>query len=140
MAAVDLNVVRKTIEKRLTEEFTDGPFIPLVFNNTPFDASSVDEFIQCITSFGASSYLTQGANTNSTNNIAGLIVLNIFTKQGVGSGENFAICKRLRDLYNRMTVSNVIFDAPVGPEIFQSNPEGRFQTQIRVTFEIYESL
>ena len=140
MAAVDLNVVRKTIEKRLTEEFTDGPFIPLVFNNTPFDASSVDEFIQCITSFGASSYLTQGANTNSTNNIVGLIVLNIFTKQGVGSGENFAICKRLRDLYNRMTVSNVIFDAPVGPEIFQSNPEGRFQTQIRVTFEIYESL
>ena len=140
MAAVDLNVVRKTIEKRLTEEFTDGPFIPLVFNNTPFDASSVDEFIQCITSFGASSYLTQGANTNSTNNIVGLIVLNIFTKQGVGSGENFAICKRLRDLYNRMTVSNVIFDAPIGPEIFQSNPEGRFQTQIRVTFEIYESL
>jgi len=140
MAAVDLNVVRKTIEKRLTEEFTDGPFVPLVFNNTPFDASSVDEFIQCITSFGASSYLTQGANTNSTNNIVGLIVLNIFTKQGVGSGENFAICKRLRDLYNRMTVSNVIFDAPVGPEIFQSNPEGRFQTQIRVTFEIYESL
>ena len=140
MAAVDLNVVRKTIEKRLTDEFTDGPFVPLVFNNTPFDASSVDEFIQCITSFGASSYLTQGANTNSTNNIVGLIVLNIFTKQGVGSGENFAICKRLRDLYNRMTVSNVIFDAPVGPEIFQSNPEGRFQTQIRVTFEIYESL
>ena len=140
MAAVDLNVVRKTIEERLTEEFTSGPFIPLIFNNIPFDASPVDEFIQCTTSFGASSYLTQGGNTNSTNNIAGLIVLNIFTKEGVGSGGNFAICKRLRDLYYRMTVSNVIFDAPVGPEIFQSNPQGRFQTQIRVTFEVYESL
>ena len=98
MAAVDLNVVRKTIEERLTEEFTSGPFIPLIFNNIPFDASPVDEFIQCTTSFGASSYLTQGGNTNSTNNIAGLIVLNIFTKEGVGSGGNFAICKRLRDL------------------------------------------
>ena len=39
-----------------------------------------------------------------------------------------------------MTVSNVIFDSPVGPEIFTSSPEGKFQTQIRITFEIYEDL
>ena len=140
MAAIDLNVVRKTIEKRLTEEFTDGPFVPLVFNNTPFDASNVDQYIQCITSFGSSEYLTQGTNTSATNLVVGLIIFNIYTKQGVGAGENFAIAQRLRNLFNRITVSDVRFDPPVGPEIFQSTPEGKFQTQIRITFELYEAL
>jgi len=67
-------------------------------------------------------------------------VINIFTKQGTGSGENFTICKRIRDLYNKITVSGVIFDPPVGPEVSESNPEGKFQTQIRITFEILETL
>ena len=143
MAATDLNTVRATIEKRLNEEFRIGPSIPLVFNNIPFDASTVDKYIQCVTSFGASEYLTQQAPnsaTTATNLVVGLITFNIYTKQGIGAGENFAIAKRLRNLFNRITVSNVRFDPPVGPEIFQSSPEGKFQTQIRITFELYEAL
>ena len=140
MAAVNLNTVRSTIEKRLNDEFRTGKNIPLVFNNTPFDASSVDRFIQCVTSFSANQYLTQGTDSSSANALNGLILFNIYTAQGVGSGENFDICKRLRDLYNRITVSNVIFDAPIGPEILTSSPEGKFQTQIRITFTIYEDL
>ena len=143
MAATDLNTVRATIEKRLNDEFRIGPSIPLVFNNVPFDASSVDQYIQCITSFGASEYLTQQAPnsaTTATNLVVGLTTFNIYTKQGVGAGENFAIAKRLRNLFNRITVSDVRFDPPVGPEIFQSSPEGKFQTQVRITFELYEAL
>ena len=140
MTAVNLNTVRSTIEKRLNDEFRTGKNIPLVFNNTPFDASTVDRFIQCITSFSANQYLTQGTDSSSANSVNGLILFNIYTAQGVGSGENFDICKRLRDLYNRITVSNVIFDAPIGPEILASSPEGKFQTQIRITFTIYEDL
>ena len=140
MTAVNLNTVRSTIEKRLNDEFRTGKNIPLVFNNTPFDASSVDRFIQCVTSFSANQYLTQGTDSSSANSVNGLILFNIYTAQGVGSGENFDICKRLRDLYNRITVSNVIFDAPIGPEILTSSPEGKFQTQIRITFTIYEDL
>ena len=143
MAAVNLNTVRAIIEERLSEEFTDGPFVPLVFNNVPFDASNVDQYIQCITSFGSSEYLTQQApnsSTTATNLVVGLIILNIYTKQGVGGGVNFDIAKRLRNLFNRITVSDVRFNPPIGPEIFQSNPEGKFQTQIRVTFELYEAL
>ena len=49
MAAVDLNTVRKTIESRLNDVFRIGPTIPLVFNNVPFDDSSADQYIQCIT-------------------------------------------------------------------------------------------
>jgi len=140
MAATNLNTVRAAIEKRLNDEFTTGQNISLVFNNTPFDASTVDKFIQCATSFSANEYITQGSNLSSANLINGLILFNIYTNQGIGSGENFDICKRLRDLYNRITVSNVIFDAPIGPEILTSSPEGKFQTQIRITFTIYEDL
>ena len=143
MAAVNLNTVRETIETRLQNEFRTGRPIPLVFNNMPFDDSSADQYIQCITSFGASEYLTQESpseSTTATNLIVGICVFNIYTKQGIGAGANFDICKRIRNLFNRITVSDVRFDAPEGPEILQSSPEGKFQTQISITFEIYEAL
>ncbi len=143
MAAINLNTVRATIEKRLNDEFRTGPSIPLVFNNVPFDASTVDQYIQCVTSFGSSEYLTQQAPNSSTtasNLIVGLTIFNIYTKQGLGAGANFIIAKRLRDLFNRITISDVRFDPPVGPEILQSSPEGKFQTQVRITFELYEDL
>ena len=140
MAATDLNTVRSTIEARLATELASSPAIPVVFNNMAFDSTTEDSFVQCVTSFGSNEYLTQGDSSNAFNNIVGLVLLNVFTEEGLGAGSNFTICKRIRDLYNRVTVSNVIFDAPVGPEIFTSSPEGKFQTQIRITFNIYEDL
>ena len=140
MAATDLNTVRSTIEARLATELASSPAIPVVFNNMTFDSTAEDTFVQCQTSFGANSYLTQGRSSDSDNQINGLVLVNVFTEEGLGAGSNFTICKRLRDLYNRITVSSVIFDAPIGPEILTSSPEGKFQTQIRITFTIYEDL
>jgi len=140
MAAVDLNTVRSTIEARLATELASSPAIPVVFNNMAFDSIAEDTFVQCVTSFGTGSYLTMGGSANSTNSLVGLILLNVFTEEGLGAGSNFVIGKRLRDLYNNITVSNVIFDSPIGPEILASSPEGKFQTQLRITFEIYEDL
>ena len=140
MAATDLNTVRSTIEARLATELASSPAIPVVFNNMAFDSTTEDTFVQCVTSFGSNEYLTQGDTSNAFNNIVGLLLINIFTEEGLGAGSNFTICKRIRDLYNRVTVSNVIFDAPIGPEILTSSPEGKFQTQIRITFNIYEDL
>ena len=140
MAATNLNTVRSTIESRLATELAAAPIIPVVFNNMTFDSNAEDTFVQCVTSFGSGSYLTMGGSGNSTNSIVGLTTINIFTKEGIGAGANFKIGKRLRDLYNRITVSNVIFDSPIGPEILTSSPEGKFQTQLRITFEIYEAL
>ena len=51
MAEVNLNTVRSTIETRLRNEFRTGRPIPVVFSNVPFDASTVDTFIQCTVSF-----------------------------------------------------------------------------------------
>jgi len=140
MAAIDLNTVRATIEARLATELASSPAIPVVFNNMAFDSTTEDTFVQCLTSFGSNEYLTQGDTSTAFNNVVGLVLINIFTEEGLGAGSNFTICKRIRDLYNRVTVSNVIFDAPVGPEILTSSPEGKFQSQIRITFNIYEDL
>ena len=141
MAAINLNTVRATIEDRVAVELASGaPQIPVIFHNMPFDSSAVTTFVQCLTTFGESNYLTQG-NSSGTNQINGIVVFNIFTPQGIGSGDNYTIGKRLRDLYNRITVSNVIFDSPIGPEVIDSPaPEGQFQTQVRMTFQIYEEL
>ena len=140
MAAIDLNTVRSTIEGRLATELASSPAIPVVFNNMAFDSTTEDTFVQCQTSFGSGSYLTMGGSANSTNSVVGLVLINIFTEEGIGPGSNFTIGKRLRDLYNNITVSTVIFDSPVGPEILTLSPEGKFQTQIRITFEIFEDL
>ena len=140
MAAIDLNTVRSTIEGRLATELASNPAIPVVFNNMAFDSTTEDTFVHCQTSCGSGSYLTMGGSANSTNSVVGLLLINIFTEEGIGAGSNLTIGKRLRDLYNNITVSNVIFDSPIGPEVLASSPEGKFQTQIRVTFEIYEDL
>ena len=135
MAAVDLNTVRSTIEGRLATELASSPAIPVVFNNMSFDSTTEDTFVQCQTSFGTGRYLGRGVNI-----VVGLVVINIFTEEGIGSGANFTIGKRVRDLYNKVTISDVIFDSPIGPEVLASSPEGKFQTQLRITFEIFEEL
>ena len=135
MAALDLNTVRSTIEGRLATELASSPAIPVVFGNMSFDSTTEDTFVQCQTSFGTGRYLG-----NNVNIVVGLVVINIFTEEGIGPGANFTIGKRVRDLYNKVTVSDVIFDSPIGPEVLASSPEGKFQTQLRITFEIYEEL
>tara|TARA_Y100000401_G_scaffold117254_1_gene125344 strand:- start:1179 stop:1586 length:408 start_codon:yes stop_codon:yes gene_type:complete len=135
MGAINFNTVRQTIEERLLNELNEAPIIPVVFNNMPFDAISSDSFVQCLTAFGDGRYLADGVNL-----VVGLVTINIFTKGGEGSGNNFTIGKRIRDLYNKVTVSDVIFDSPIGPEVLTPSPEGTFQTQLRITFEIYEEL
>jgi hypothetical protein len=141
MAAADLNTIRATIEGRLATELASGPVIPVVFHNMPYEPTPNSSWVQCLTTFGSSEYLGHGSTSNSYNRIVGLVVLNIFSAQGVGPGANYVIGKRIRDLYNRVIVSGVFFDAPIGPEALASPaPEGYFQTQVRVTFESIEEL
>ena len=92
MAATDLNTVRSTIEGRLATELASSPVIPVIFNNMAFDSTTEDTFVQCLTSFGANEYLTQGDTSAATNNVVGLVVLNIFTEEGIGAGSNYTIC------------------------------------------------
>lgn len=138
MASVDLNTIRSTIEGRLKTELESTPPVPVVFNNIAYDSIGVKSFVQCQVSFGASAYLSQ--SNDSYNSIFGLILLNTYTPEATGAGANLTIAKRIRDLYNRQTVSSVIFDAPIGPETLTGGLDGFYQTQIRITFEVFENL
>lgn len=141
MAATDLNTVRSVIEARLATELALSPAIPVVFHNMAYEPTPGSSWVQCLTTFGANEYLSQGSTTDSQNRIFGLLTINIFSAPGVGPGANYVIGKRIRDLYNRVIVSGVYFDAPTGPEALASPaPEGYFQTQVRVTFESIEEL
>ena len=97
MSATDLNTVRSTIESRLSTELASSPAIPVVFSNQPFDATSNESFVQCEVSFGSGEITSQGDQTDANTLVVGLLTLNVFTEQGIGSGGNFTICKRLRD-------------------------------------------
>ena len=141
MAAADLNSVRATIEGRLATELANSPAIPVVFHNMAYEPTPNSSWVQCLLSFGTSTYLTHGGTSDSRNELVGIAVVNIFSAKGVGPGANYVIGKRVRDLYNRINVSGVHFDPPIGPEVVASpSPEGYFQTQVRVTFEFIEEL
>jgi len=141
MAAVNLNTVRSTIEGRLATELALSPAIPIVFHNQASNPPNNGTWVQCLTSFGNNSYLTMGGTTGSSNSVIGVVVINIFTPLGVGPGSNLTVGKRVRDLFNRILVSGVHFDPPIGPEVVANpSPEGFFQTQVRLTFETFEDL
>jgi hypothetical protein len=148
VAAVDLNDIRATVESRLANELGNSPEVPVVFHNMAYEPTPNSSWVQCLTSFGANEYLTQGLASVSglfddvgVNRVVGIAVFNIFTPKGAGPGANYVIGKRIRDLYNRIIVSEVYFDAVIGPEVLASpSPEGYFQTQVRVTFESIEEL
>jgi len=141
MAAADLNTIRSVIEARLATDLAGSPAIPVVFHNMPYTPTPNSSWVQCLTSFGSNEFLSLGGTSDSDNRIVGVVVINIFSAAGVGPGANYVIGKRVRDLYNRVNVSGVYFDAPIGPEVLASPaPEGYFQTQVRVTFEFIEEL
>ena len=141
MAATNLNTVRATIESRLETELANSPATPVVFQNSAYNPTPNSSWCQCLVSFGDSVYQTLGGTTSSNNNISGIVSVNIFTPKGKGAGTNFTLAKRIRDLYNRIIVSGVSFDSPIGPQVLDvSNPEGYFQTQIRVSFDVFEDL
>jgi|TARA_Y100000033_G_C2724219_1_gene99964 hypothetical protein len=138
MAAADLNTIRSVIEGRLATELAKTPPVPVIFNNIPYEPTPNSTWVQCEVTFDDSQYLTIDDGDNL---VVGLVVINIFSAPGVGSGPNYTLGKRIRDLYNRINVSDVYFDAPTGPSVITTTlPGGFFQTQVRVTFEFIEEL
>ena len=141
MAALDLNTVRQTIEARLATEMASSPAITTIFANEPFTPTSETSFVQCLINFGSGDYLTLGGTSDSKTSQIGNITINIFTKIGVGLGDNLTIAKRIRDLYNRVVISDLYFEPPDGPNVLEAaSPQGFVQSVLSVNFEIIESL
>jgi uroporphyrinogen-III synthase len=78
------------------------------------------------------------ATLKSFNRQNGVLVVNVFTQQSQGAALNFTIAERIKDLFDRQTVSGIIFDAASGPsQVVPAAPEPYYQTQLTITFEAY---
>jgi hypothetical protein len=133
------NDVRAAIEGRIATEMAIAPVYPVSYQNVPYSPPNNTPWLQVFIRFGDNAYATLlptgGVGFNRQN---GTLVVNVFTPVGLGAGANFTIAERVKDLFDRRTVSGVIFDAASGPaQVTPASPEPYYQTQITITFEAY---
>ena len=133
------NDIRAAIEGRIATEMALAPSYPVAYPNVPFTPPNNLPWLQVSLTFGDNSYATLIGPSTGFNKQNGLLTVNIFTPVGVGSAANYTIAERIKDLFDRQTVSSIIFDAASGPNsITPSEPEAAYlQTQLSITFEGY---
>jgi hypothetical protein len=128
------NDIRAAIEGRIAAEMAKEPAYPVAYSNVPFTPPNNQPWVQAQLRFGDNAYAT----LTSFNRQNGTLVLNVFTPIGNGAAANYTIAERLKDLFDRQTVSGIIFDAASGPNVITpAAPEPYFQAQLTVTFEAY---
>ena len=132
------NDVRAAIEGRIATEMANSPEIQVSYTNVPFTPPDAANWIKVQLQFNDNEYFTLRGPTSGFNRQTGILLVDIFTPVGVGTGANYTIAERVKDLFDRVTVSNVTFDAASGPFAVQpASPEAYFQTQLSVTFDAY---
>ena len=133
------NDIRAAIEGRIATEMASAPSYPVAYENVPFTPPNNLPWIQVKLTFGDNNYGTLQAPSVGFNRQNGLITIGIFTPVGVGAAANYTIAERIKDLFDRQTVSSIIFDAASGPNVITpSEPEAAYlQTQLNITFEAY---
>ena len=141
---MSLNTIRASIEGRLATEFATSPAIPIAYPNVPFTPPNNTSWIQTNILWGDSAYLTilttsargTGGGFDRRN---GTLVLNVFTPKGLGPAAGLTIAQRAINLFSRLQLNNIKFDAANGPRTIEpSSPEGYYQAQVAITFEAYE--
>jgi hypothetical protein len=128
------NDVRSAIEGRIATQMAIAPAYPVSYQNVPFTPPNNTPWLQVFVRFGDNNYAT----LTSFNRQNGVLVVNVFTPIGVGAAANYTIAERVKDLFDRQTVSGIIFDAASGPaQVTPASPEPYYQTQLTITFEAY---
>ena len=133
-----INDIRSAIEARIATEMATSPTYSVSYQNVPFtpDATDTLPWVQVFITLGENRPATLLAAADGFNLQVGTLVMNIFSPLGKGSGDNFTIAERLKDLFDRVTVQGVRFDSVSGPRQVPSPlPESFFQTQLTATFE-----
>jgi hypothetical protein len=133
------NDIRAAIEGRIATQMAISPAYPVSYQNVPFTPPNNSPWLQVFLRLGDNDYATLlpigGAGFNRQN---GVLVVNVFTPIGAGTAANFTIAERIKDLFDRQTVSGIIFDAASGPaHVTPAAPEPYYQTQLTITFEAY---
>lgn len=133
------NDIRAAIEGRIATEMALSPSYPVAYQNVPFTPPNDSPWLQVFLLFGDNNYATLLAPSSGFNAQNGTLTVNVFTSVGVGAAANYTIAERVKDLFDRQTVSGIIFDAASGPSIITpSQPEAAYlQTQMTVSFTGY---
>jgi|TARA_R100000030_G_scaffold4712_1_gene3253 hypothetical protein len=132
------NDIRAAIEARIATEMAESPSYQVSYENVPFTPPNNGTWIKVRVRFGANNYATLIGPTAGSNRQAGVVVIDIFSPIGVGTGDSFTLAERLKDLFDRKTVSQIIFDAADGPTIIDAAaPESFFQTELAITFNAF---
>ena len=133
------NDIRAAIEGRIATEMALSPSYPVAYENVPFTPPNNLPWVQVKLTFGDNNYGTLQAPSVGFNRQNGLVTIGIFTPVGVGAAANYTIAERIKDLFDRQTVSSSIFDPASGPNVITpSEPESAFfQTELVITFTGY---
>ena len=133
------NDVRAAIEGRIATQMAASPAYPVSYQNVPFTPPNNTPWVQVFIRFGDNNYATLlPTGSAGFNRQTGTLVVNVFTPVGVGTAANFTIAERLKDLFDRVKLSSIIFDAASGPaQVTPAAPEAYYQTQLTITFEAY---
>jgi hypothetical protein len=139
------NDIRAAIEGRIAAELAKAPAYPVSYQNIPFTPPNNSPWLQVFLRLGDNAYAT----LKSFNRQNGVLVVNVFTLRSKGAALNFSIAERIKDLFDRQTVSGIIFDAASGPapveaSVIESGVSAGsglasiyYQTQLTITFEAY---
>jgi hypothetical protein len=132
------NDIRAAIEGRIATQMALSPAYPVSYQNVPFTPPNNAPWVQVSIRFGDNNYATLLGPSTGFNRQTGTLVLNVFTPQGQGAAANYTIAERLKDLFDRVKLSSIIFDAASGPtQVTPASPEPYFQAQVTITFEAY---
>jgi hypothetical protein len=134
-----INDVRAAIEGRIATQMAIAPAYPVSYQNVPFTPPNNAPWLQAFIRFGDNAYATLlPTGSAGFNRHNGVLTVNIFTPIGVGTAANFTIAERVKDLFDRVTVSGIIFDPVSGPaQVTPAAPQPYYQTQLTATFEAY---
>jgi len=139
---MSLNTIRAAIEGRIATEFAASPAIQVAYQNVPFTPPNNASWIQATISWGDSGYVTLlklNTSNGGFDRRNGALTFNIYTPSGQGPGAGLTIAQRCIDLFSRITLQNIIFDAASGPRTIETPlPQGFYQTQVAITFEAFE--
>lgn len=133
------NDVRAIIEGRIATEMAKSPVYPVSYQNVPFAPPNNAPWVQAFIRFGDNNYATLLPTGGEGYNLqTGTVIINVFTPQGQGTAANFTIAERLKDLFDRVRLQGIIFDAASGPaQVSPASPEPYYQTQVTITFSAY---
>jgi len=109
------NDVRSAIEGRIATEMANSPSYPVSYQNVPYTPPNNSAWIGVSVRFGDNNYATLLGPATGMNRQVGTLIINVYSPIGVGPGANLTIAERLKDLFDRQTVSGIIFNAASGP-------------------------